>query len=238
MKKKHIILISIGIFLAWALSAVLIVIFVDKDFRGAAGDLFGAVNALFSGLAFAGLIITIVLQRGDLDLQRKAIEMQTEEMKGQKAEAARSADQLEQQRKLLDYQLAIAHVNELINLKNRKIDYIKYNVVNKGEKKLYTGIVALNEFLKRGGLESDPEGAFIGTYEFIKVFYFTLNYIESSDLDEEFKEELWDLVVLEISTTEHEVINSVSQQIKNKPSLLEKYNLKANEQILIYESAK
>lgn len=36
--------------------------------RGTFGDQFGAVNALFSGLAFAGLIYTIILQRKDLKL--------------------------------------------------------------------------------------------------------------------------------------------------------------------------
>lgn len=34
--------------------------------RGASGDQFGAVNALFSGLAFAGVVLALVLQRRDL----------------------------------------------------------------------------------------------------------------------------------------------------------------------------
>ncbi|HWY09838.1 MAG TPA: hypothetical protein VN026_00865, partial [Bacteroidia bacterium] len=38
--------------------------------RGVFGDKFGAVNALFSGLAFAGIIFTILLQRKELELQR------------------------------------------------------------------------------------------------------------------------------------------------------------------------
>jgi hypothetical protein len=37
--------------------------------RGLFGDMFGAVNALFSGLAFAGIIYAIVLQRKELSLQ-------------------------------------------------------------------------------------------------------------------------------------------------------------------------
>lgn len=50
-----------------------------KDERGTFGDQFGAVNALFSGLAFAGLIYTIVLQRRDLKLQRREMQEQTRE---------------------------------------------------------------------------------------------------------------------------------------------------------------
>ena len=58
--------------------------------RGTYGDMFGAVNALFSGLAFLGVIIAILmqreelqLQRADLALQRKELELTREEMKAQ-----------------------------------------------------------------------------------------------------------------------------------------------------------
>ena len=51
----------------------------SREIRGAFGDQFGAVNALFSGLAFAGLIYTIILQRKDLKLQRKEMKQQTQE---------------------------------------------------------------------------------------------------------------------------------------------------------------
>lgn len=58
----------------WVASFVLIYLFIDDwDVRGQFGDLFGSVNALFSGLAFAGLVITIIQQRHDLQLQRQAI---------------------------------------------------------------------------------------------------------------------------------------------------------------------
>jgi len=41
--------------------------------RGQFGDMFGAVNALFTALAFAGLIYTVLLQRNQLALQQKEI---------------------------------------------------------------------------------------------------------------------------------------------------------------------
>lgn len=37
------------------------------------GDVFGAVNALFTALAFAGLIHTVIMQREELELQRKEL---------------------------------------------------------------------------------------------------------------------------------------------------------------------
>jgi len=41
-----------------------------EDQRGTFGDMFGSVNALFSGLALAGIIFTILLQKKELGLQR------------------------------------------------------------------------------------------------------------------------------------------------------------------------
>lgn len=52
--------------------------------RGTFGDMFGSVNALFSGLAFAGIIFTVLLQRQELQLQRKEIIASRDELAGQR----------------------------------------------------------------------------------------------------------------------------------------------------------
>lgn len=44
--------------------------FADWGKSGTFGDTFGALNALFSGLAFAGVIVTILIQKSELKLQR------------------------------------------------------------------------------------------------------------------------------------------------------------------------
>ena len=49
---------------------------------------FGSVNALFSGLAFAGLIYAIHLQRKELSLQRAELRLQREEMAASRGELA------------------------------------------------------------------------------------------------------------------------------------------------------
>jgi len=48
----------------------------DLTKSGTLGDSFGAVNSLFTGLAFAGVIISITLQRRDLDYTRQEIQKQ------------------------------------------------------------------------------------------------------------------------------------------------------------------
>lgn len=47
--------------------------FLDSTEKGLFGDSFGAVNSLFSGLAFAGIIYTILLQRKELEYQRQEL---------------------------------------------------------------------------------------------------------------------------------------------------------------------
>lgn len=89
-KNRHVWRIWLIAFLAiiviWCLSWVLIDYFINSNpsplmtkeaARGVFGDKFGAVNALFSGLAFAGIIITISLQRNEIALQRIDIEEQS-----------------------------------------------------------------------------------------------------------------------------------------------------------------
>lgn len=52
-----------------------------SEVRGTHGDMFGAVNAIFSGLAFAGIIISLYLQRIDLKNQQEQLELNYEEVK-------------------------------------------------------------------------------------------------------------------------------------------------------------
>lgn len=56
----------------------------DWASRGPAGDMFGAVNALFTGFAFAGLIFTIRQQSQELALQREELKLTRDELSGQR----------------------------------------------------------------------------------------------------------------------------------------------------------
>lgn len=54
---------------------------------GVFGDSFGALNTLFSGLAFAGLVITLLMQRYELKLQREDIRETRREIRTQNFES-------------------------------------------------------------------------------------------------------------------------------------------------------
>lgn len=53
--------------------------------RGTFGDMFGGVNALFTGLAFAALIYTVGLQRQELSMQRTALDLTRHDLSQQNA---------------------------------------------------------------------------------------------------------------------------------------------------------
>ena len=59
--------------------------------RGTFGDMFGSVNALFSGLAFAGVIIAIFLQGQELIVQHAQLKFTQDELKLTRLELERAA---------------------------------------------------------------------------------------------------------------------------------------------------
>lgn len=65
---------------------------------GAFGDSSGAINALFSALAFAGVIFAIILQKKELQLQREELKQTREELEGQKHEFEQQNETLTKQR--------------------------------------------------------------------------------------------------------------------------------------------
>jgi len=86
-----------GITALWLLSWALITYRLgNPEMPGPFGDMFGAVNALFSGLAFAGVIVAILMQQEELKIQRKELTQSRYAQEGQ-AKALLMAAQLEPQ---------------------------------------------------------------------------------------------------------------------------------------------
>lgn len=89
------------IIIFWLLTAILMIMFLTSwEQRSQFGDMFGAVNALFSGLAFAVLIYTIWLQRIELSLQRQELELTRQEL-------ARTATAQEATQKAIELQVEL-----------------------------------------------------------------------------------------------------------------------------------
>ena len=108
----------------WISSTMLIIYGIDNwPDRGTFGDLFGAVNALFSGLAFAGLIYTIVLQKRDLVLQRNEIAMNRAELK-------KTSKAQQNSEKALIEQVEQMKVASKLNALKTLIDYYNIQIAN------------------------------------------------------------------------------------------------------------
>lgn len=76
---------------SWAVTATIS----SWEVRGQFGDMFGALNSLFSGLAFAGIVVAILIQRAELQLQREELRLAREEqqrMVAAQQDASRSLD--------------------------------------------------------------------------------------------------------------------------------------------------
>ena len=95
---KTLLFAGLAVFAIWLLSWILIDVFIADPDRDTFGDMFGAVNALFSGLAFAGLIVTLLYQKEELKLQREELAQTREELKGQREEFEEQNKTMKRQR--------------------------------------------------------------------------------------------------------------------------------------------
>ena len=101
------------------------------------GDSFGILNSLFSGLAFVGIIITILLQRDELRLQR--------------IELARSSSAQEQSARLTALSQLLsnynAHIAEYANILNTKLSMLGEDQIVKINKDLDEMVIKKNKVL-------------------------------------------------------------------------------------------
>jgi hypothetical protein len=98
---------------------------------GIVGDSFGAINALFSGLAFVGLIFTIYLQKNELRLQREELKLQRFELKENREQLRRSAESQEKTEYLIKKQLRLGN-------RTAKIDALT-TIINSYNNDIYGG---------------------------------------------------------------------------------------------------
>jgi hypothetical protein len=89
---------------------------VNLPAQGQFGDQFGALNSLFSGLAFLGLILTIIFQSRDLQTQTRALEMQITEFQEQKKEMERSAKAQELANEIALRGFAVDSINQQLGV--------------------------------------------------------------------------------------------------------------------------
>ena len=112
-----------GVIILWVMSWTLSSWrYPEIECRGQFGDSFGAVNALFAGLAFAGVIYAIILQKKELELQRDELGLQREELEGTRAEIRGQKEQLQAQNQTLQKQNFENSFFQLLGLHNEIVN--------------------------------------------------------------------------------------------------------------------
>ena len=123
--RKYLLVILICIVvIIWGLSAFLIIDFIPEwSDRGTFGDLFGAVNALFSALAFAVLIYTLVLQREEIKQNREEIVLNRKELE-------KSGKLQRKAHEVLVQQVDQMHLSAKMNAMRTLVDYYNNQITN------------------------------------------------------------------------------------------------------------
>lgn len=126
-----------GVIAIWVISGI--ALYPDVANRGTFGDMFGAVNSLFSGLAFASLVYTILLQRKELQLQRQELVYTRAELAGQKQQMSLQNDVLKIQNFENTFFQLVRLLNDIVN----SIDLVD------GQGKVTHGRDCLSTFYRR-----------------------------------------------------------------------------------------
>ncbi|BFO67819.1 putative phage abortive infection protein [Chryseobacterium sp. KCF3-3] len=116
----------------WIISLIVLGLLVDRG--NEIGDSFGAVNALFSGLALTGIILTILMQREELKLQKRELELTRSEME-------KTREEFEVQSNTMKIQQFENTFFQMISLFHGNIKTMAFN--SDGERYAGTGVFAL-----------------------------------------------------------------------------------------------
>jgi len=108
-------LILCGVVILWILSSLLLAVVIGKFNSIHFGDAFAGVSALFSALAFAGIIITIYMQKEELELQRDELKLTREELAKSAKAQEDSRHELERQANNLKQSARLSALSTLVN---------------------------------------------------------------------------------------------------------------------------
>lgn len=173
----------------WLISLFTLGVWISKG--NEIGDSFGAVNALFSGLALAGIILTILMQRDELKLQRKELELTRKEME-------LTRDEFISQNYTLKLQQFENTYFQMLSLFHENINSVTSNTKSHP----YVGKRLFNVFLQN--IDNDIETAFRNRF----------NSIENRKIDEEFykfHEDEIDKITIDDFTNYFKVVKSIYQ---------------------------
>jgi hypothetical protein len=206
--------------------------------RGTYGDMFGVSNAFFSGIAFAGIVITIWMQKDELILQRKELSETREVLKHQ-------ANHLQQQSETLIAQKEENTFFQLLKLHNDIIEGASFQRLTKDQYKGRDAFRKLSFWVLKGVLDCITTSAdatrigrcYLLVYKeyssvlghYFRLLYQIVRFVDDMKIEDEQKHLYTGIISAQLSQVEMELIylNCLSNKTgvgKFKP-LVEKYGL-------------
>lgn len=113
-------ILSLGFVIVCWFTTYLIFKNVDDNHRASFGGMFGGIESLFSGLAFCGIIITILLQSSELKMQRHEIKENRKELERTTKVQEQQGISLNRQAENLKISAKLSALNTLVNYHTEK----------------------------------------------------------------------------------------------------------------------
>lgn len=200
--------------------------------RGQFGDMYGAINALFAGLAFAGVIWAIFLQKNELELQRKELAYTRKEIKGQK-------EQLHAQDQTLKKQNFESSFFQLLNFHDNIVNSL--HIRGEGSSAGFDGRASFGKLLGEFQIQYKPDAdindnweEFFRQYQSIVGHYFRnlyncVKFVDQNVFLQDFesKKSYTNLIRAQLSSQELGLLfyNCLSHRGSKFKHLVEKYSL-------------
>ncbi|EPC4025520.1 putative phage abortive infection protein [Aeromonas salmonicida] len=174
---------------------------------GVFGDSYGALNTLFSALAFTGIIASIYFQREELKATREELKATRDEMKNQ-------GEQFEAQTKALDLQVFENTFFNMLKLHNDIIESLSIRMGNSVEYKGRHGFKLLCQGYSNFRLDSGNALECIPAYNiyyirnevylghYFRILYQIVSLVDNSVLDEGKKRKYIDILRAQFSVYE------------------------------------
>ena len=199
--------------------------------KGAYGDTYGTVNALFTALAFVGVITTILLQKKELTLQRQELKLTREELAGQKKQLQIQSDTFKQQRfENTFFELLRVHIDIVSALSSS--DGMGRNESRGRECLAHQKKILRTEYMNFNNIDV----AFEVLYEnypphlghYFRQLYHIVNFVDKSEIEE--KQRYADFVQAQLNNDELILLayNGLSKHGENFKPLIEEYGLLEN----------
>ena len=212
--------------------------------KGKFGDTFGALNALFAGLAFAGVIYAILLQQKELALQRKELKLQRKTLEATEVEIRGQKEQLQAQNQTLQKQNFESSFFQLLNLHSEIVNSIVIPIRHteySGRKSFGHMLSRLKHFYNNPHPPNRnfedfnaPYEQFFASYQpyvghYFRHLYNVVKFVDQSDFLKEFKAKKFytNLIRAQLSSDELGLLfyNCLSDRGAKFKDLVEKYAL-------------